>query len=86
MKAVTIRNLPADLARAVRRKAHMERTSLNHAVISLAAAGAAATPVSAVRSPSTDFTQFAGTWSRARVARYRRVFRTTRRIDPDLWR
>ena len=35
MKAITLRNLPPDLAKAVRREAERKRTSKNKAVISL---------------------------------------------------
>ena len=35
MGAITVRNLPPDLARAIRQKAKRERTSLNRTVISL---------------------------------------------------
>jgi hypothetical protein len=36
MKAITLRNLPPDLAKAVRREAERKQTSINKAVISLA--------------------------------------------------
>ena len=35
MKAITLRNLPPDLAKAVHREAERKRTSINKAVISL---------------------------------------------------
>jgi|GEM_PF-1968904 len=35
MKAITLRNLPPDLTKAVRREAERKRTSINKAVISL---------------------------------------------------
>jgi hypothetical protein len=35
MKAITLRNLPPDLAKAVRREAERKRTSINKAVIGL---------------------------------------------------
>ena len=63
MNAITVRNLPPEVARAIREKARKERISLNRAVISLLgeATGLAKRKKEVVHH---DRDRFCGSWSK----------------------
>jgi len=64
MKAVTIRNIPPEVARGISRKAETERTSLNKAVVALLEErlGTGGRKRSKTRHSELDF--LAGSWTR----------------------
>ena len=86
MKAITLRNIPPEVARAIRRKAETERTSLNRAVVSLLEErlGAAGRKRNKIRHGDLDF--LAGSWTRQEARAFDKALAEQRVIDPDLWK
>jgi hypothetical protein len=86
MKAITLRNLPPEIARAVQRRAKEKRTSINKAVIDLLeeSAGTRAHTPAPVRYHDLD--HLAGTWTENEAAAFETLLTEQRRIDPELWK
>lgn len=80
--AITVRNLPPAVARAVRERARSRRISLNKAVVSLLeeATGAGASAL------HHDLDHLAGTWSEAEYRRIVESSKEQRTTDPEMWR
>ena len=85
MNAMTVRNLPPAVARAVREKARKERLSLNKAIVRLLEA---ATGVGQPAKPVVhhDLDHLAGTWSEAEYQEFMGSLREQRKIDPEMWK
>jgi hypothetical protein len=85
MKALTIRNLPKDLAWRIARDARAKKISLNRAAIDLlhAACGGPAAP----RSPQEhhDLDALFGVWSPKDLAEFNRSLAAQRVVDSELW-
>jgi antitoxin FitA-like protein len=79
MKAITVRNIPPGVAKAVKAKARKEGLSLNRAVVSLLeeAAGVAARAKPVVHH---DLDHLAGTWSQAEYDEFMESLREQRLI------
>lgn len=84
MKALTLRNLKPELARAIERKAHEVGTSLSGAVLVLLEQ---ATGLSKKRSAlHHDLDRFFGVWSEEEAQEFDKELKRQRKIDPELWR
>ena len=85
MAAITVRDLPRDVERAVREKARRERLSLNKAVVRLLEE---ATGTSPDRRPAEyhDLDAFFGTWTRKEARAFDEALRDQREIDPEAWK
>lgn len=87
MKAITLRNLPPDLAKAVRREAERKRISINKAVISLLEGKAEGHKRKGTRKPRhQELDALAGSWSKEEAAEFDKALAAQRPIDPDLWK
>lgn len=86
MKAITLRNLPTELARTVQRRAKQKKTSVNKAVIELLeeSAGGAAKRTAPVHYHDLD--HLAGTWTTEEAAAFEQLIAEQRPIDPELWK
>lgn len=86
MKAITLRNLPAQLARRIEEEASATGASLNKTVIRLLqrATGLGEPATAEVRHHDLD--HLAGAWSAEEAAEFDRVLAEQRQIDPELWR
>lgn len=86
MKAVTLRQIPRELARAIERRARTTRTSVNKTVIGLLeeATGLASKPGTPPRHHDLD--AFAGSWTEEEATAFDRTLRAQREIDPDVWK
>jgi plasmid stability protein len=86
MKAVTVRNLPPELVRIIRRKASEKGISVNKAVINLLEERAG---IRAKKRKQAvlyhDLDHLAGSWSREEAATFERALAEQRRIDPEAW-
>ncbi|PYQ28590.1 MAG: hypothetical protein DMF56_15245 [Acidobacteria bacterium] len=84
MKAITLRNIPPEIQKAIRAKAKEQRISINRAVLELLQerVGKPSKP----RRKHTDLTHLAGTWSDAEAEEFDRSLREQRQIDEELWR
>jgi hypothetical protein len=74
----TVRGVPKEVDRALRRKAARRKQSLNQLLIdelTMAAVG---------RKPQADFSDLAGQWSADKA--FDEILSTQRKIDPDQWK
>ena len=85
-KAITLRNLPPELALTVQRKAAKERTSVNKAVIGLLEQGMGRRAEKRQKRPYHDLDFLAGAWSRRRAAEFDRTLKRQRSVDHELWK
>ena len=87
MKAITLRNLPPDVARTVQQRAKQKKTSVvNKAVIELLeeSSGGKAKKKAPIRYHDLD--HLAGTWTNEEAAAFDKLIAEQRTIDPDLWK
>jgi hypothetical protein len=84
MKAITLRNVPPDVAKAVRRRAAERNLSLNKAVIELVALGGGLTK--SARESHSDLDDLFGKWTRREADAFDHRLRGLRRVDAELWR
>jgi hypothetical protein len=85
--AITVRNLPPAVAKAVREKAKREKLSLNKAIVKLLeeATGHGQTKV-AKPVVHHDLDHLAGTWSEEEYQQFMESLREQRQIDPEMWK
>ncbi len=86
MKAVTLRNLPPELVRIIRRKASENRSSINRTVIALLEEAAGIWPKRAVRPLYHDLDALAGAWTKEAAAAFEKALLRQRGIDPEIWK
>lgn len=86
MKAITLRNLPPEVAKTVQQRAKQKRTSVNKAVIELLEelAGGNAKKKETVRYHDLD--HLIGTWTKKEAEEFDKIIKSFRTIDPDLWK
>lgn len=76
---ISLRNLPAELERAILEKSRRDGLSLNKAVIQL---------LEQVIEPArknTDFDEFAGRWTPETATEFEKALADMRRVDPADW-
>ena len=85
MNAITVRNLPPEVAKAVREKARKEKLSLNKAVVRLLeeATGVEKGKKKVVHH---DLDRFFGTWTKEEADAFDEAMREHRQIDPEMWK
>lgn len=87
MKAITLRNVPRELARKIEKKASETHTSMNKAVIELLEENLGAGHPREKKTPIYhDLDRLAGSWSKSEAARFQKGLAHFRRIDSELWR
>lgn len=86
MKAITLRNLPPEVAKTVQQRAKQKRTSVNKAVIELLeeSIGGKAKKKEKVRYHDLD--HLAGTWTKEEAEKFDKLIAEQRTIDPELWK
>ena len=87
VRAITVRNLPADLSAELARLRRERRLSLNQLVIQLLAErlGMAGRAASGQRPPD-ELDQLAGAWRTAEADVFDHAVAEVRRVDDELWR
>lgn len=81
MKAITLRNVPPDLAEALEREKRRRGQSLNRTAIELLKQGLG------VGSPrSNGLGRMAGGWSEEDAREFERVLAPFGEIDPEMWK
>jgi DNA-binding ferritin-like protein (Dps family) len=85
MNAITVRNLPPEVAKAVKEKARREKLSLNKAVVRLLEE---ATGVEKAKKKVIhhDLDRFFGTWTKEEADAFDEAMREHRQIDPEMWK
>jgi DNA polymerase III delta subunit len=82
MKALTVRNVDARLARALERETRKRGTSLNQTVLDLLRN---ALGVGALARPSNGLEKLAGTWTEKDLEEFEANTAIFEQIDPELW-
>jgi hypothetical protein len=80
---LTVRRLPVDIAKALERERRRTRKSLNQTAID---ALARALGVARGAPPPNGLEVFAGTWSKAELARFEKATAIFEHVDEELWR
>ena len=77
--AISLRNLPPEVQKAIEETSRRESISLNRATIRLLEAS--------LRKPfqNNDFDEFCGTWSKAEADQFDSALRQMRQVDPADW-
>jgi len=85
MTPITLRNLPPDIARKIRRTARAKNLSRNRAVISLLEKKTEAGRTRG-KTAHHDLDALAGTWSQDEADAFDRTLARQRAVDEDLWK
>lgn len=86
MNAITVRNLPPELARVIRQKAKRDKISLNRAVIGLLEE---ATGLGKSAKPEVlhhDLDDLAGSWSKEEYEEFTEALLEQRQIESEMWK
>jgi plasmid stability protein len=83
MKQLTIRNVTADLARALEEEGHRRRESINQTVLDLLKQALGLVPESRYKN---GLANLAGTWSREDAAEFERNTAVFEKIDEEMWK
>jgi hypothetical protein len=85
MKAITLRNIPPAVERAIRSKARQKRISVNKAVIELLQERVGLLE-RRQKTIHDDLDALAGSWTAAEAKAFDKALGLSRRVDEDLWR
>ena len=83
-KAITLRNIPPAVEKAIRSKVREKKISANRAVIELLEERVGAADQKKVLHHDLD--ALAGTWSKQEAKEFDETLRDLRKIDPELWK
>jgi hypothetical protein len=86
MKPITLRQMPREVALAVRRRARERGVSLNRAVIELLSEGLGLARRAGGGRIYTDLDPLMGTWTGKEADAFDRSLADQRTIDPELWK
>ena len=86
MKAITLRNIPPELARVIRRKAQEKGTSLTKVVMGLLEESAGIRGKKKGAPAHHDLDDLAGSWSKEEASAFDKALARQRAIDQGLWR
>jgi hypothetical protein len=91
VKVVTLRKIPPELARLIRRRAEEHHTSASRTVIELLEERAGSRTVKVGKKKPQrilhhDLDALAGSWTKTEASEFDRVLATQRGIDLDLWK
>ena len=85
MKAITLRNIPADLGRRIERRAKEKGSSMNKTVIQILEDALGTSRKRAVQLHH-DLDHLAGSWSEDEAREFDEDLAAQRKIDPEPWR
>jgi plasmid stability protein len=85
MKAITLRNLPANLDKAIRKRARAKRMSVNKAVIGLLEEHLTQDKTKQSELHH-DLDDLSGSWTADVAAAFDEALVKQRTIDPDMWK
>jgi len=83
MKAVTIRNVPPEVERAILARAREKGISINKAVVGMLQEKVGAP---GKKKRYDDLDDLAGTWTKREAEDFERELREQRRPDPEIWK
>jgi plasmid stability protein len=85
MKAITLRNLPADVEREIRKRAREKGISANKAVIGLLEEHLDIEQKGKIKRYH-DLDHLHGAWTKKQSEEFDKALEDQRQIDPELWR
>lgn len=85
MKAITLRNIPPEVQKAIRAKARQKRISVNRAVLELLQERVGSME-NKRKTIYSDLDDLAGSWSSAEARSFAKALGAQRQIDDELWR
>jgi plasmid stability protein len=86
MKAITLRNLPPEVAKTVQQRAKQKRTSVNKAVIELLEESVGGKAKKKEKTRYHDLDHLIGTWTKKEADEFEKLIAEQRTIDPELWK
>ena len=86
MKAITLRDVPPELARLIRRKADQDKSSLNKTVVRLLEECTGLQRKKGGKSLHDDLDSLAGAWTEKEAREFEQTLKKQRALDPDLWK
>ena len=86
MKAITLRNLPPEVSKAIQQRAKRNKTSVNRAVIGLLEESLGKKQQKKDKPRYHDLDHLAGSWTKEEAAEFDKFIAEQRTIDPDLWK
>lgn len=87
MKQITIRSIPDEVSKTVKKEAAKKGVSLNKAIISLLErAVGTKPPEKRKRVLYHDLDHLAGLWSREEAASFDKTLKAQRKVDAELWK
>ena len=87
MKQMTIRGIPEEVEKVVRKESERKGLSLNRAFFSvLERAATGKSPEKKERVPHHDLDYLSGLWSREESAAFEKNLRGQRKMDEELWK
>lgn len=85
MKAITLRQIPSELAEIIEREAAATGTSLNKTVLRLLEKAAGISGNGRRPRRFHDLDELAGSWTTKQAREFERHLGDQRQIDPDIW-
>jgi hypothetical protein len=86
VSAITVRNLPPELARLIRQKARREKVSLNRVVIGLLEEATGLAKSTKAEVLHHDLDHLAGVWSQEEYEEIMEAVREQRQVEPEMWK
>jgi hypothetical protein len=87
MKQITLRSIPGEVEKTVRKEAERKGVSLNKAIISLLERSVGTkVPEKKKRVMYDDLDHLAGLWSREEAASFDKTLKAQRKVDAELWK
>jgi len=83
---VTLRNLPPELLRIIRKRAKDRKTSLTKAAVGLLGEAAGTAEAQPARHRYDDLDCFSGRWTREEAAVFESALRSSREVEEELWK
>ena len=86
MKAITLRNLPPEVAKTIQQRTTQKKTSVNKAVIGLLEESLGMKPQKKEKVRYHDLDHLAGSWTKEEAEEFDKLIAEQRTIDPELWK
>ena len=86
MNAITLRNVPGNVAQAIEAKAREMHASLNRAVVRLLEERTGTVTQEKKGRTYQDLDHLAGRWSKAEASAFNKALSKDRKIDEELWK
>jgi hypothetical protein len=86
MSQITIRDLPPEVEKTIRKESKRKGVSLNKVVVSLLERTIGVQKKGAERKIYRDLDRLSGTWSKKEAEKFENNLRSQRQIDEEIWK